>query len=114
MVTRKPPFANGGFGCAPWKGGVFQWVKTHPAIAPAGSYRGNCGGDETVEAFGMRRSPRIQGHRLTRSRSSGYGGCTSKTVAHSFPEFLDSVKTPIISICLPRHSSAFGTAKVKC
>src|ERR1700730_878079 len=26
--------------------------KSHPASAPAGSYRSNCGGNETVEAFG--------------------------------------------------------------
>jgi len=26
--------------------------KAHPASAPAGSYRSNCGGNETVEAFG--------------------------------------------------------------
>jgi hypothetical protein len=26
--------------------------EAHPASAPAGSYRSNCGGNETVEAFG--------------------------------------------------------------
>jgi len=37
------------------KAALSQWVKVPPGEdAPAGSNRSNCGGDEAVEAFGMR------------------------------------------------------------
>jgi len=39
-------------GCAPCKGGVFQWVKFPPGnLAPAGSNRSSYGGNEIAEAF---------------------------------------------------------------
>jgi len=34
------------------KAALFHGSETRPATAPAGSNRGNCGGNETVEAFG--------------------------------------------------------------
>jgi hypothetical protein len=40
--------------CAPWKGGVFQWVKGPPGdFAPAGSNRSSHGGNEMAEASGV-------------------------------------------------------------
>jgi hypothetical protein len=39
--------------CAPWKGVDLQWVQFPPGnwVAPAGSYRSDGGGNETVGAF---------------------------------------------------------------
>ena len=38
-------------GCAPCKGGVFQWVRVPPGnFAPAGSNRSSHGGNEVAEA----------------------------------------------------------------
>ena len=38
-------------GCAPCKGGVFQWVRDPPGnFAPAGSNRSSHGGNEVAEA----------------------------------------------------------------
>jgi transposase len=47
-------FTHVGYGCAPWQGGAFQWVRVPPGNAPAGSSRSSYGGDEIAEAFGMR------------------------------------------------------------
>jgi hypothetical protein len=41
-------------GCAPCKGGAFQWVQAPPGNAPTGSNRSSHGGNEVAEAFGMR------------------------------------------------------------
>jgi hypothetical protein len=39
-------------GCAPCKGGVFQWVRDPPGdVAPAGSNRSSHGGNKVAEAF---------------------------------------------------------------
>ena len=40
------------FGVRREKAALFQWVNPHPASASAGSNRSDCGGNETVEAFG--------------------------------------------------------------
>jgi len=40
-------------GCAPWKGGPFQWVKGPPGdLAPAGSNRSSHGGEEMLKPSG--------------------------------------------------------------
>src|ERR1017187_865220 len=49
-VSGHPPTAARGVRRA--KAAFSSGCKAHPASAPAGSYRSNCGGDETVEAFG--------------------------------------------------------------
>jgi hypothetical protein len=44
--------SNVRYGCAPCKGGAFQWVQTPPGkTAPAGSNRSSHGGNEVAEAF---------------------------------------------------------------
>ena len=40
--------------CAVKKGSAFQWCKSHPATAPAGSNWSSYGGNEVAEAFGQR------------------------------------------------------------
>ena len=51
FYTVQPPFLKGENGCAPCKGGVFQWVRDPPGnFAPAGSNRSSHGGNEVAEA----------------------------------------------------------------